>query len=165
MGGDGEQPRVQRAASLKFREESLAIWPRSETIRPQIGGQILRFGFTRAAGAENADDFALITPAQFGGCVVVPRQHALGKGEILFVSRSGRRRRIIRSAVARSCASRAIPSGSRARFFPTPITAASPGQASWRKRSGPATNSRDLLSPHHSLGRQRASSISNRNRS
>ena len=102
MRGDREQPRVQRAPSLKFREQSLAIWPRGETIRPQIGRQIFRFGFTRTAGAENADDFALIPPAQFGGCVVVPRQHALGEGKILFVSRfDGRRHQGIEDEVLR----------------------------------------------------------------
>ena len=87
--GDGEQPRFQRATSLKFREKSLAIWTRGETIRPQIGGQILGFGFACAARAENADDFALITTPQFGGRALVPRQHALRKGEILLVTRFG----------------------------------------------------------------------------
>src|ERR1700704_1091226 len=82
----GQKPGFESASPLILTEKRLAIGPRGETVRPEIGDQILGFRGTRSSRTKNSHDPAVIAAAQLrrGGAVYV--QNALRKVQILLVT-------------------------------------------------------------------------------
>ena len=89
MRRHGQKPGFERATPLIFTEKSLAIGGRGETVRPEIGDQVLGFGGTRSSRTENSNDPAVVSPAQLRRRSAVHAQNALRKVQILLMTGCG----------------------------------------------------------------------------
>ncbi len=92
MGRDGQEPGFEGAAPLIFTEKSLAIRRRGETIRPEIGDQILGFGGTRSSRTKDRHHSAMVAATQLRRGRAISAQNALRKAQILLVTGWGRMR-------------------------------------------------------------------------